>query len=78
MDFAVVCPCLPWPGNMADTPRVGLRVDLVVEAGLNFCWLEAIHLCNRLGKRESGESEWSGVRTSIHITMRKLEAHSER
>ena len=58
--FAVVCPCLPWPGNMADTPRVGLRVDLVVEAGLNFCWLQAIHLCNWLGKREE-EVDQSGA-----------------
>ena len=60
MGFAVVCPCLPWPGNMADTPRVGLRVDLVVEAGLNFCWLQAIHLCNWLGKREE-EVDQSGA-----------------
>ena len=70
--FAVACPCLPWPGNIADTPRVDLRVDLVVEAGLNFCWFEAIHLCNWLGKKKKVASQ-SGMEYELVYYHEELE-----
>jgi len=45
----VVCiSCPPELGNMADTPRVGLCVEVVGGATLDFCWLVAIHLRKRL------------------------------